>query len=280
MPPRSCAGARSRLRGRVTPRLRLVSFVGAAAALPLAFLPMGVAGGAPRTGFWESAPLTERGESASVLVRRVAGRTFVTNISTPSPNCRGQFGSFGEPGTRLPRLRVDGRGRFRGVRPGQTDGIATVDGRFIGRRPRLAVLRARWRSGPCRSSARFRLRPVRRVPVRDGSWSGSHGGDGAIRFEVVNTGREATDFAFAWSPEFRCADGSTHRYPTYRGGTELAWIRRDGSFSLRQAEDDLLLTMQGTLSGGSGSGSFRIIQTHPDARGVCDPGPVAFSASR
>jgi hypothetical protein len=69
--------------GRLTPRLRLVSLAGAATALPLALLAVGVAGGAPRTGFWESAPLTERGESASVLVRRVAGRTLVTNISTP-----------------------------------------------------------------------------------------------------------------------------------------------------------------------------------------------------
>jgi hypothetical protein len=243
-------------------------------------LAVGVAGGAPRTGFWESAPLTERGESASVLVRRVAGRTQVTNISTPSPNCRWQFGIFGEPGTRLPRLRVDGRGRFRGVRRARTDGIAAVDGRFIGRPPRLAVLHARWHSGPCRSTARFRLRPVRRVAVRDGSWSGSHGGDGAIRFEVVSTGREATGFAFASSPEFRCADGSTHRYPFYRGGTELAWIRRDGSFSLRQAEDDMLLTMQGSFRGGNGSGSFRITETHLDARGVCDTGPVAFTASQ
>jgi hypothetical protein len=181
---------------------------------------------------------------------------------------------------RLPRLPVDGRGRFSRVRLGQTDGIAAVDGRFIGRPPRLAVLHARWRSGPCRSTARFRLRPVRRVRVRDGSWSGSHGGDGAIRFEVVNTGREATGFAFASSPEFRCADGSAHRYPFYRGGTELAWIRRDGSFSLRQAEDDMLLTMQGTLRGGSASGSFRIVETHPDARGVCDTGTVGFTAAR
>ena len=254
--------------------------MGAAAALPLALLPVGAAGGAPRTGFWESAPLTERGESASVLVRRVGGRTFVTNISTPSPNCRGLFGIFGEPGARLPRLRVDGRGRFRGARLDQTDGIAAVDGRFIGRRPRLAVLGARWRSGPCRSSARFRLRPVSRVHVRDGTWSGSHGGDGAMGFEVVNTGREAYGFGFAPSPPFRCADGSTHRYPTYVGGTELAWIRRDGSFSLRQAEDDMLLTMQGSLRGGAGSGSFRIIETHPDGRGVCDTGPAAFTAGR
>lgn len=32
----------------------------------------------------------------------------------------------------------------------------------------------------------------------------------------------------------------------------------------------MLLTMQGTLTGGAGNGSFRIIETHPDARGVCD----------
>lgn len=132
----------------MTPRLRLVSLVGAAAALPLALMAVALASGAPRAGFWESAPLTQRGESASVLVRRVAGRTLVTNISTPSPDCRGQFGIFGEPGARLPRLPVDGRGRFRGARRDQTDGIAAVDGRFIGRRPRRAVLRARWRSGP------------------------------------------------------------------------------------------------------------------------------------
>jgi hypothetical protein len=64
------------------------------------------------------------------------------------------------------------------------------------------------------------------------------------------------------------------------GGIELAWIRRDGSFSLRQAEDDMLLTMQGSLRGGAGSGSFRIIETHPDGRGVCDTGPAAFTAGR
>lgn len=42
----------------------------------------------------------------------------------------------------------------------------------------------------------------------------------------------------------------------------------------------MLLTMQGTLTGGAGNGSFRIIETHPDARGVCDTGTVGFSASR
>jgi hypothetical protein len=42
----------------------------------------------------------------------------------------------------------------------------------------------------------------------------------------------------------------------------------------------MLLTMQGSLRGGAGSGSFRIIETHPDARGVCDTGIVGFSASR
>jgi hypothetical protein len=101
-----------------------------------------------------------------------------------------------------------------------------------------------------------------------------------ISFSVVNTGREAHLFRFAWSPEFRCADGSTHRYPSYLGGTDLAWIRRDGSFSLRDAGDDALMTMQGSLGAESGSGSFRVIETLPDARGTCDTGPVAFTASR
>jgi hypothetical protein len=94
----------------------------------------------------------------------------------------------------------------------------------------------------------------------------------------VNRGREAFEFAFAWSPEFRCADGSAYRYPSYVGGSELAWIRRDGSFSLRDAEDDRLLTMQGSLREDAGSGSFRIVETHPGARGACDTGPVSFTA--
>jgi hypothetical protein len=32
----------------------------------------------------------------------------------------------------------------------------------------------------------------------------------------------------------------------------------------------MLLTMQGTLRGDSGSGSFRIIESHPDARGFSE----------
>jgi hypothetical protein len=99
-------------------------------------------------------------------------------------------------------------------------------------------------------------------------------------FSVVNRGREAFEFTFAWSPEFRCADGSAYRYPRYVGGSELAWIRRDGSFSLRDAEDDRLLTMQGSLREDAGSGSIRIIESHSDARGTCDTRSVAFTASR
>jgi hypothetical protein len=95
---------------------------------------------APRTGFWESAPLTQRGESASILERRAGRRTLVTNISTPAPDCRQVFGIFGDPGARLPRLAVDRRGRFAGARDLPTEGIAAVRGRFHGRRPRGATL--------------------------------------------------------------------------------------------------------------------------------------------
>jgi hypothetical protein len=121
---------------------------------------------------------------------------------------------------------------------------------------------------------------VRRVPVRDGRWSGSHTDGGAIGFEVDNAGREAYEFTFAWSPLFRCSDGSSYRHPQYRRGSELAWIGRDGSFELREAEDDWLLTISGRLRGSAATGAFRIIESHPDARGVCDTGSVGFSASR
>jgi hypothetical protein len=42
----------------------------------------------------------------------------------------------------------------------------------------------------------------------------------------------------------------------------------------------MLLTVHGLLGAASGSGSFRIIESHPDARGTCDTGSVAFTASR
>lgn len=261
----------------MTRKARLVSLVGAGVALALAALPEGLAGGAPRAGFWESAPLTQRGESASVIVRRVAGRTVVTDISTPAPDCRRLFGIFGEPGTRLPRLRVDSRGRFGRVRRAQTDGIAAIDGRFIGSRSPTAVLRARWHSGPCRASARFRLRPVRRTAVRDGTWTGPTADGGAITLEVVNTGREVYLSGLGPSPGFRCADGSEYRIADYPLTTELGWVRRDGSFTLRDAGDDRLVTMQGVLRGQSGSGSLRVIQSHADGRGVCDTGVIGFA---
>lgn len=115
-----------------------------------------------------------------------------------------------------------------------------------------------------------------RVAVRDGVWSGLHDGGGTIRFGVVNAGREAFLFAFAWSPLFRCSDGSSYRYPDYRRSSELARIGRDGGFALRDAQDDWLFTTAGRLTGSWGGGSFRIIETHADGRGVRD---TAWSAS-
>jgi hypothetical protein len=263
----------------LTSGARLVSLAGAAAALSLASLPSDLAAGAPSTGFWESPPLTQRGESASVVVRRVAGRTVVTDISTPAPDCRQLFGIFGEPGTRLPRLRVESRGHFRGMRRAQTDGIAAIGGRFIGGRPPSATLRARWRSGPCRASARFRLRPVRRTAVRNGTWTGP-AADGAVTLEVVNRGREVYLSGLGPSPWFRCADGSAYRIADYPLTTELAWVRRDGSFTLRDAGDDRLVTARGVLREASGSGSLRVIEAHAEGRGVCDTGVIDFGTDR
>jgi hypothetical protein len=57
-------------------------------------------------------------------------------------------------------------------------------------------------------------------------------------------------------------------------------VRRDGSFTLRDAQDERLLTMRGVLRGGAGSGTLRFIESQPDQRGVCDTGTVGFSASR
>jgi hypothetical protein len=205
---------------------RLPLLVAVAAALPLAPCPPDAAGAAPRAGFWESAALTRRGEAASILVRRAGGRTVVTDVSTPSPDCRDVFGNFGDPGYRLPLIPVDRRGRFAAARRIQTEGIAAVHGRFRGRRPPVAALSVRWSAGPCQASARFRLRPVRRAAIPDGEWAGTHAdGGGTIAFEVVNTGREAHFFRFAWSPQFRCTDGSAYRYPVWARGTALAWIR-------------------------------------------------------
>lgn len=75
----------------------------------------------PPAGFWESAPLTQRGESASFLVRSTRRRAGVTAVSTPAPDCGDAFGIFGEPGRRLPRLRVDAMGRFGARSDGPTD---------------------------------------------------------------------------------------------------------------------------------------------------------------
>jgi len=80
------------------------------------------------------------------------------------------------------------------------------------------------------------------------------------------------------SPWFRCADGSVHRIADYPLTTDLGWVRRDGSFILRDAEDDRLVTMQGVLRGQAGSGSLRVIESHADGRGVCDTGLIGFAA--
>jgi hypothetical protein len=121
---------------------------------------------------------------------------------------------------------------------------------------------------------------VQRVAVLDGSWTGPTSDGTTIRLGVVNTGREVYLGALDPSPWFRCADGSAYRIADYRLETELGWVRRDGSFTLRDAQDDRLLTVRGVLRGGSGSGTLRFIETRPDPRGVCDTGTVRFSASR
>jgi hypothetical protein len=56
----------------------------------------GAAAAPPRPGFWESAPLTAHGESASFLVQRVRARPFVTAISTPTPDCGKLFSLSGD----------------------------------------------------------------------------------------------------------------------------------------------------------------------------------------
>jgi hypothetical protein len=96
---------------------------------------------------------------------------------------------------------------------------------------------------------------------------------------VVNSGREAYLVRLTPSPLFRCSDDSAYRIAAYYRGTELAWIERSGAFALRDAEDDWLFTMRGVLGRDGGSGTFRLIETHPDARGACDTGAVSFSAS-
>jgi hypothetical protein len=119
---------------------------------------------------------------------------------------------------------------------------------------------------------------VRRVRVRTGSWAGSHGGDGTITFDVANEGREVGLFTFRPSPWFRCSDGSAYRYPDYVRGTRSDWIGRDGRFAIYDIEEDWLLFVSGSLSPTRASGSFRIVESHPDARGVCDTGTLSFTA--
>jgi hypothetical protein len=120
----------------------LLAIAGLLAALLFAAAAEGGEARPPRPGFWESAPLTPRGEAASIVVRRSGRRTVVTAISAPTPPCRDLFGIFGEPGSPLPSLPVDRRGRFAGARGARTDGIAAVSGRFLGARPGRATLRA------------------------------------------------------------------------------------------------------------------------------------------
>jgi hypothetical protein len=75
---------------------------------------------------------------------------------------------------------------------------------------------------------------------------------------------------------FRCADGSSYRLADYVRVGDLAWIRRDGEFRLRDAGDDRLVTMRGKFKSATATGSIRIIEVFGDARGVCDTGPITF----
>ena len=212
-----------------------------------------------------------------MIVKRSGGRAVVTAVNSPVPDCAGAGGTFRDRAGRWVRLRVDRRGRFAGRARRGTDGIAAVRGRFVGRRPRLALLQARWRGG-CVASMSFRMRRVRRVAVRDGWWSGTLASGGAIRFEVVNEGREVFAPELSPSPWFRCSDGSAGRIAHFVPFTWQGWVRRSGRFDLTALEGDNLFTAAASFKGSEASGSLRGVQTWPDGRGACDTGAVAFSA--
>jgi hypothetical protein len=198
----------------------------------------------------------------------------VDAVSAPAPDCGRLFGIFGTP-KRLLRIKVDRRGHFARRHSG-TDGIASVRGRFEGRRSRSGILRVAWHSGSCRAATEFRLFRVARQRVRSGRWRGTHSGGGEFALDVLNAGREASVSLLRPSPLFRCSDGSSYRLADYLRVGELAWVRRDGEFRLRDAADDRLVTMRGRFQSTTAAGSFRIIEAFGDARGVCDTGAMTF----
>lgn len=227
-------------------------------------------------GFWESRPAARDGEAASIAVSRARGRTVVSAISVPTPDCRSLLTEVGAgPG---PRLRVDRRGRF-AARLDTLGGLRTVEGRLRrGPRP-VATLRATWRRGTCREVSSYTLRPVRRVRPPGGRWTGTHAGGGAVSFEVGNAGRRAFGFELSPSPRFNCQDGSSGQIANY-GLFSQAWIRPGGSFALREFVDNgRVFSISGTFSGAQVTGTLRVVEPLDDARVVCDTGPVAFSAA-
>lgn len=245
----------------------------------LACPPAASAGARPLpTGFWESKPLVEGGEAANILVTRTRGRTLVSRISTPTPDCRTLLTTVDErPG---PRLRLDRRGGF-ATRPDTLGGLRSLRGRLRGGRRPAATLHATWRSGPCRVQWNFTLRPVSRVRLPRGAWTGTHAAGGAFSFDVIDAGRKAFGIELTPSPLLRCMDGSAGQIANYRLFTEPAWIRPDGGFALRAFVDNgRLFTISGTFAGEQATGTFRIIEPHQDARGICDTGEVAFGATR
>lgn len=254
----------------------------AAVAIPLIAMAVSAAGpaqaAAPRTGYWESRALTGRGESASLLVQRSGRRTLAAAVSAPAPQCGQLYGVFGSP-RRLLRIEVARNGRFARRNRG-SDGIASVRGRFVGRRPRRAILRLSWASGSCRAAQEYRLRRVARPRIAGGTWSGTYSGGGAINLSVVNVGREFQVSALRPSPLFRCTDGSTYRLAEYLRFNDLAWVAPSGVFRLRDSADDRLVTMRGSFQGRSAAGTLRIIELFSDASGACDTGAVTFQVRR
>jgi hypothetical protein len=225
----------------VTARLAmrwLVAILVAGSAL--ATIPGSTAAARFPTGWWQATgghSLTGFPTSFK-LVRTARGRYEVRHLLSPQSDC-----GSGDIGAEPPRIAVDRRGRFRYRIRGQTTALTAVTGRLTGWRRGRATLRLYWDVldvSPdvwCRMTYTFPIRPVKRIPVRVGRWSGTDTTGRPVEFSVTDGGRFVGYFSAPGPYQIRCVDG---RLGTARADLEYAWIRADGTVTSRSLGSGLL----------------------------------------
>ena len=253
-----------------------------------------VAMAAPRfpTGWWESSQVD--GHASFELNRTDSGRYEVLRLETWRDHCgAGYFEG------RDPRILVDRRGqfRFRGRRKSSAVAafeIAAVRGRLTGWRGEGAPLRLYWNRlsafprlelealpVACWLAHTFTMRPVERVPVRDGLWRGSDASGRPVSFYVGSRGRMLWGLNAQGLYPIRCTDGSVS---TATPGFYSGWIRANGTvkapaFAGLRWRDAL----QARLTGTTATGAFRMLGLYarrPFPHGPsCDSEPIPFQAT-